>query len=524
MELSDLLTENEMDFVEHASTPSQTGCSESELFDNEHESVVSAATPAPECESEDVAAAGATIEPAPPSSPGLAPPPPTPAARFTAPVSDSDIESRRKEAVPKNTQRDTEFCIRVWNEWRKHRIQSSASSIPLLPNITPSELQHWLTRFVLEVRKQDGTEYPPSTLLHICSGIQRFIRSNHCPEVDIYKDATFANFRNSLDAEMRRLQSLGLGAKKKRAEPLTIQDEEKFWENGLLGDHTPHALLNTMVYFNGVYFALRSGKEHRDLRFSPSQIEVVSKEGHRAYLLYTEDQSKNHPGGIKGGKISRKCVKHYANLENPSRCFVRLFTLYKSRCPSNPKRNAFYLQPLRKPTKQCCWFSREPLGHNKLSHVVSKMCIDAGIKGYYTNHSLRATTATRLFSAGADEQLIMERTGHRSTDGVRSYKRTSDQQQEEVSDILSLTSSHSSKQSCALPRSPEPSAPLCKPHQPSVSALIPSHSQYISTSSTHVATGHTNNTQAFQCSTSNTSMPGAFNFHSCGSVIINFNK
>ena len=54
------------------------------------------------------------------------------------------------------------------------------------------------------------------------------------------------------------------------------------------------------------------------------------------------------------------------------------------------------------------------------------MCNDAGIEGYRTNHSLRATNATRLFSAGADEQLIMEKTGHRSVDGVRSYKRTSD--------------------------------------------------------------------------------------------------
>ena len=212
-----------MDFVEHTSTRSQTGCSESKLFDNEHESVVSTATPA-RCKSEFEHLAGATttrihtqLEPAPPPSPRSAPPPPT-TARFTAPVSDCDIESRRKEAIPETTQRDTEFCIGVWKEWRQHHIQSSTGSIPLLFNITPAQLQHWLTWFVLEVRKQNDTEYPPATLLHICSGIQRFIRSNHCPEVDIsiYKDATFANFHNTLDAEMRRLQSLGLGAKKSR--------------------------------------------------------------------------------------------------------------------------------------------------------------------------------------------------------------------------------------------------------------------------------------------------------------------
>ena len=49
---------------------------------------------------------------------------------------------------------------------------------------------------------------------------------------------------------------------------------------------------------------------------------------------------------------------------------------------------------------------------------------------------LRATSATRLCTAGADEQLIMERTGHRSVDGVRSYKRTSDTLRQDVSNIL----------------------------------------------------------------------------------------
>ena len=60
----------------------------------------------------------------------------------------------------------------------------------------------------------------------------------------------------------------------------------------------------------------------------------------------------------------------------------------------------------------------------------------AGFTGYFTIHSLRATTATRLFSAGIDERLIMSRTGHSSTEGVRAYKRTSMQLYELTSDVL----------------------------------------------------------------------------------------
>ena len=292
-----------------------------------------------------------------------------------------------------------------------------------------------MIRFVLEVRKKDGTEYPPNTLHHLCSGIARYLRANGHPTLDLYKDSAFADFRTTLDAEMKRLQHKGIGSKVRQAEALSEDDEEILWSKGLLGDHSPQALLNTMVLMIGLYFALRSGREHRELRFSSSQIEVVEKEGERAYLLYTEDASKNRPGGLRGRYIPRKSVRHYCNEENPSRCFVRLFKKYLSHCPPDTKRNSLYLQPLKKTTQQV-WYSREPLRHNKLTKIVPEMCTAAGIQGFRTNHSLRASSATRLYAAGMDEQLIMERTGHRSTGGVWSYKRTTDAQQQAVSDIL----------------------------------------------------------------------------------------
>ena len=76
------------------------------------------------------------------------------------------------------------------------------------------------------------------------------------------------------------------------------------------------------------------------------------------------------------------------------------------------------------------------VGHNTLGKTVSRLCSIAGIQGHMTNHSLRVTTATILFDAGMDEQLIMTRTGHRSLDGVYLYKRVSNEQDREISEIL----------------------------------------------------------------------------------------
>ena len=53
------------------------------------------------------------------------------------------------------------------------------------------------------------------------------------------------------------------------------------------------------------------------------------------------------------------------------------------------------------------------------------MAESVSMEGKVTNHSLRATVASRLYECNMDEQLVMECTGHRYTTSVRSYKRTS---------------------------------------------------------------------------------------------------
>ena len=114
---------------------------------------------------------------------------------------------------------------------------------------------------------------------------------------------------------MKRLQAMGIGNKKKQAEILTVEHEEILWSKGLLGDHTPQSLLDTIVYCNGLFFALRSGREHRQLRSSPCQIEVVERNGERPYLKYTEDISKNHPGSLKGRHAKPKVVSHQCKYQ-----------------------------------------------------------------------------------------------------------------------------------------------------------------------------------------------------------------
>ena len=58
--------------------------------------------------------------------------------------------------------------------------------------------------------------------------------------------------------------------------------------------------------------------------------------------------------------------------------------------------------------------------------------------GKKTNHSLRATGVSDLFQAGVPDEMIQERSGQLSKDGLRQYQRTTLEQEEDVSKVLAL--------------------------------------------------------------------------------------
>ena len=101
---------------------------------------------------------------------------------------------------------------------------------------------------------------------------------------------------------MKRLRATALGVKKIKAEAISSSDEDLLWEKGLLGMHNAQTLLDTIIFMCGLYFALRSEQEHCSLKID--QIELVECE--HSYIIYTENVSKNHSGGLGHRKVQQK--------------------------------------------------------------------------------------------------------------------------------------------------------------------------------------------------------------------------
>ena len=128
----------------------------------------------------------------------------------------------------------------------------------------------------------------------------------------------------------------------------------------------------------------------------------------KRFLEYSEDVSKTCHRNV-----GHKVVQVYANIAEPDKCIVNSYELYMSHRPIHLKIDDFYLHPLASVWGNT-WYSSQPIGHNTLSKVVAKLAKQVGLKGNFSNHSLRATAASCLYNANVDKQLISEVTGHRS--------------------------------------------------------------------------------------------------------------
>lgn len=106
--------------------------------------------------------------------------------RFATPVTGNEIKVQQEQAIPKKTREANHWSYGVWTAWVRYRntrpettLESGGSNIPEdICQLSNESLNFWLQRFVVEIRRQDGTNYPPNTLTQILSGLQRYLRNN----------------------------------------------------------------------------------------------------------------------------------------------------------------------------------------------------------------------------------------------------------------------------------------------------------------------------------------------------------
>ena len=248
-------------------------------------------------------------------------------------------------------------AFKDWINWRKGEEGKEAPPEDILNSEDGEAICHWICKFFTEVRKGDGSEYCPRSLSCILAGLLRHVAARSSHKLKLQTGDEFKPLHQLLDNLYKELHSKGIGASKTQAALITKEEELKLWETGALGSSDPESLLNAVFFYNGINFTLRGGEEHRSLSLSQISFgQEEGKEGVVEFVEYTENSSKNRPGGNKQLNLENKVVRFYSQPSLGAHCHVFLLKLYISKLPqASIEKDLFYCRPLKNVTAMHHW-------------------------------------------------------------------------------------------------------------------------------------------------------------------------
>ncbi len=185
--------------------------------------------------------------------------------RFREPLSLAEMENLSHRTFAQNTENKIVWAVQLYHNWWYQRCAKvncdshvKWASIDNLKQISKANLCFALSAFISEIKKKDGSEFPGSSLYQIIICIQFFVEKNGL-KLKLLDHPDFVSLRFTLDNLMKERARAGLG-RKQSADVITVEDEEKMWRDGILGDKKPEQLMHTVMYLLGLNLALRWGK------------------------------------------------------------------------------------------------------------------------------------------------------------------------------------------------------------------------------------------------------------------------
>ena len=188
---------------------------------------------------------------------------------FKKPLDDEKMEDLRYKNFSPETMKKVKWAVTMYRDWRNYQnghptLENVACDLDDKSSIMQESLTFALSRFITEVKKLDGTDFPGKTLYEILISVQFHLETiGLCWK--LLNEERFSEVKFTLDNMMKLHTSQGIGNSVRKAEILSKDQEEILWSLGLLGYQDAETLLNTVVFMIGKGFALRAGEEHQAL-------------------------------------------------------------------------------------------------------------------------------------------------------------------------------------------------------------------------------------------------------------------
>ena len=269
----------------------------------------------------------------------------------------------------KNTLRSIE-CSK--NKFQSYIIEKGITKDML--DLDRPELDQFIGAWILDMKKDDGSEYEPTTITANVNRLARHISDKK--SVDILDKNLFPIAHNVLLAKKKDLKQQGKGNTPNKAEILEECDEMKLWESGALGYNNPQSLLHTVWFHTTKLLGFRGCNEARQLKWGDFRV-VKDESGENIDFIEWNERSTKTRQGTEDENSRSFTPKMWPNLDDPLKCPIVAFKLYESKRPKdmlNPD-SPFYLtinHGAKLSDNTCNWYKNCPMGKNCIGSIMKK--------------------------------------------------------------------------------------------------------------------------------------------------------
>ena len=285
-------------------------------------------------------------------------------------------------------------------------------------------------RYVIDVKKQTGENVEPSTITSYARAIINYIK-------DSGRDINYEDFKSTkkvLAAKRKDLKQQGMGNQPNKATYISPADEEKMWSSYAIGTGDPEALLHGLWFVLTKQLGFRGSHEARQLKWGDFTWDRDDSEIHS--IEWKERSSKTRDGVLTQSRAF--APKLFPNRADPYRCPINLMRMYQTIRPegTDDADSPFFLAINYKFESGKRQFKKNPMGQERIAQVMSRIAARAGLRGRYTNHSVRRTECTDLLNGGVSPLYAAQLTGHRDPNSLKHYVVADQSMQQHMSKIL----------------------------------------------------------------------------------------
>ena len=226
-------------------------------------------------------------------------------------VSRDDVDELIARQENENTKKKTIYDLNILLKFRE--VQKEERE---LENISPEELNVYLSEFIIAARTKKAEQYEPSSLRGILSSVYRYLPRCEYGRT-LFIDPEFTRLRDALEAKQKNWKNKA--EEISRMQLLLSQKKEIdiLFEKKDLGTSSPQSLLKTVWLNNILHFGLRGCTEQWNLRWGDVVLETDSQG--KEYFVHSERQTKSKQGD-NSRNVSPVKPRMYENKEIQEKC------------------------------------------------------------------------------------------------------------------------------------------------------------------------------------------------------------